>query len=102
MKKFTYTLLLLCAFTFCFAQEKTTYTNERGEKHLCGPFDINVLEKDSLYAAWYTKQYDEFNLEDTNFSWSNNLKDVQVDIYMGTWCGDSKQWVPSFLKMWVN
>ena len=65
-------------------------------------FRFYVLEKDSLYAAWYTKQYDEFNLEDTNFSWSNNLKDVQVDIYMGTWCGDSKQWVPSFLKMWVN
>ena len=45
MKKFTYTLLLLCAFTFCFAQEKTTYTNEHGEKHLCGPFDFMFSKK---------------------------------------------------------
>ncbi len=100
MKKLTYTLLLFCTFTFCLAQKETSYTNKRGETHLCGPFDINKLEKDSLYATWYNKQYDEFKLEDTSYSWSSKLKDVEVDIYMGTWCGDSKQWVPSFLKMW--
>lgn len=100
MKKSCYTLLLLCTVTFCFAQEKTTYINQRGEVHLCGPFDINELEEDSLYASWYNKRYDEFKLDDTTYSWSSELNDVEVDIYMGTWCGDSKKWVPSFLKAW--
>ena len=100
MKKSCYTLLLLCTVTFCFAQEKTTYINQRGELHLCGPFDINELEEDSLYASWYNKRYDEFKLDDTTYSWSSELNDVEVDIYMGTWCGDSKKWVPSFLKAW--
>jgi len=100
MKKSCYTLLLLCTVTFCFAQEKTTYINQRGELHLCGPFDINELEEDSLYASWYNKRYDEFKLDDTTYSWSSELNDVEVDIYVGTWCGDSKKWVPSFLKAW--
>ena len=100
MKKSCYTLLLLCTVTFCFAQEKTTYINQRGEVHLCDPFDINELEEDSLYASWYNKRYDEFKLDDTTYSWSSELNDVEVDIYMGTWCGDSKKWVPSFLKAW--
>ena len=100
MKKSSYSLLLLCTFSFCYAQEKTTYTNERGEVHLCGPFNINELEEDSLYASWYNKRYDEFELDETTYSWSSELKDVEVDIYIGTWCGDSKKWVPSFLKVW--
>ena len=100
MKKSCYTLLLLCTVTFCFAQEETTYINQRGEVHLCGPFDINELEEDSLYASWYNKQYDEFKLDDTTYSWSSQLNDVEIDIYMGTWCWDSKIWVPRFVKTW--
>ena len=87
MKKKSSLLLLLCAFTFCIAQEKTTYTNERGDLHLCGPFEINELKEDSLYAAWFNKRYDEFTLEGKNYSWSNKLKDIEVEIYLGTWCG---------------
>ena len=91
MKKSCYTLLLLCTVTFCFAQEKTTYINQRGEVHLFGPFDINELEEDQLYASWFNKRYDEFKLDDTTYSWSSELNDIEVDIYMGTWCGDSKK-----------
>lgn len=25
---------------------------------------------------------------------------MQVDVYLGTWCGDSKNWVPKFVKAW--
>ena len=100
MKKSCYTLLILYTITFCFAQEKNTYTNEREELHLFGPFDINELEENSLYAPWFNKRYDEFKLDDTTYFWSSELKDIKVDVYMGTWCGDSKEWVPSFLKIW--
>ena len=102
MKKSCYTLLFLCTVTYCFAMQETTYTNEREELRLCGPFDINELEEDSLYAPRFNKRYDEFKLDDTTYSWSSELKDIEVDVYMGTWCGDSKEWVPSFLKIWDN
>ena len=35
-----------------------------------------------------------------NYSWSKELNDIEVDIYMGTWCWDSKIWVPRFVKTW--
>jgi len=100
MKKSSYSLLLLCTFSFCYAQEKTTYTNERGEVHLCGPFDINELEKNPLYASWYTQYYDAFKITNKNYSWSKEFDDIEVEIYMGTWCWDSKIWVPRFIKIW--
>ena len=100
MKKSCYTLLFLYTVTFCFAQEKTTYTNERGGTHLCGPFDINELEKNPLHSSWYTQYYDALKITMKNYSWSKELNDIEVDIYMGTWCWDSKIWVPRFVKTW--
>ena len=32
--------------------------------------------------------------------WDQELGDIEVDIFMGTWCGDSKKWVPQFIKLW--
>ena len=98
MKKSCYTVLLLCTVTFFFSLKETTYINQSVEVHLCGPFDTNELEEDSPYTPWFNKPYDEFMLDDTTYSWSSELNDVEVDIYMGTWCGDSKKWVPRFLK----
>ena len=100
MKKSCYTVLLLCTVTFCFAQKETTYINQSVEVHLCNPFDTNELEENSPYTPWFNKPYDEFMLYYTTYSWSSELNDVGVNIYMGTWCGDSKKWVLSFLKAW--
>ena len=37
--------------TFAFAQSPSNYLNDRNESHLCGPFQIEAIEKDSLYVA---------------------------------------------------
>ena len=97
------TLFLL--FFVCIiaqAQDATTYINDRNEKHLCGVFKLHELEKDSLYSSWYEDNYTAIDVDvlDTNTSWANNLESSRVDIYMGTWRGDSKKWVPRFIRLW--
>lgn len=82
------------------AQEATTYVNHRNEKHLCGVFELQELEKDSLYASWYQKNYTAMDSISPSVSWASHLKSTAVDIYMGTWCGDSKKWVPRFVRLW--
>ena len=82
------------------AQEVTIYQNEEGESHLAGKFPVEYLQQDSTYRQWFNKNYAEFTVEKGNDKWKKALKNTQVDIYLGTWCGDSQKWVPSFLKLW--
>lgn len=97
--------LLLLALLFghlAIAQTPQTYLNARAEKHLAGPFDLDVLRTDSVYKQWFEKNTQLFALKGEPTEWKKNLANTQVDIYLGTWCGDSKRWVPQFVKMWKD
>ena len=95
----TFFLLFLVSI-IAQAQNATTYVNHRNEKHLCGVFELQELEKDSLYSSWYHDNYTGLEAIDSNASWVSELESTTVDIYMGTWCGDSKKWVPRFVRLW--
>ena len=94
--------LTVCLLTSLhpFAQTFQSYTNDRGEKHLCGPFTLEIIENDSTYRGWFSEAYDALSFNSEDNTWVKNLNDVKVDIYLGTWCGDSKKWVPRFVKLW--
>ena len=102
MKKIICLLLgsFLLNVSFAQTQNVQRYENSRGESHLCGAFQIKDLEKDTIYQKWYNKNYLNFNLSNKKRNWVKNLKNVEVDIYLGTWCGDSKKWVSKFVKLW--
>jgi thiol-disulfide isomerase/thioredoxin len=66
---------------------------------------LGVCTRDSLlkdpYINWYQKNYDQYVPE---LSIINELRRVQwkdytVEIYFGTWCGDTKREMPRFLKI---
>ena len=97
-------ITLFCIVLFISIQQVAaqtcTYKNDEGEKHLCGRFEIADLENDTTYNKWYISNYNEFDPELKDASWKKNLQKVNVDIFMGTWCGDSKNWLPKFVKLW--
>ena len=82
------------------AQDARYYTNSKGQEHLAGDFPAEILTQDSIFQSWYSKGYQDFTLSTNDNSWKKQLKDSQVTIYLGTWCGDSKYWVPRFVKLW--
>lgn len=81
-------------------QSTQRYTLPNGEEHLCGAFPISILEQDNAYKAWYTENYETYKLPPGNYNWSANLMNARVEIFLGTWCGDSRYWVPRFIKLW--
>lgn len=96
-----YLLLLFCLLSqLATAQTPLSYTNASGEKHLAGPFDLNVLRTDTTYSGWFEENIAKFKLKGADTSWKSALSDTEVEIYLGTWCGDSKRWVPQFVKLW--
>jgi len=82
------------------AQEIQFYNTEEGDKHIWGEFPIEYLKEDTAYSDWYEESYSKFDLNKANYEWNKNLKDDKVEVYLGTWCGDSQEWVPQFLKLW--
>ena len=93
--------MLLCTyFTYSYSQEINFYKNAKADTHLCGEFPLSYLEHDSLYSIWYHKNYSELKLPKKRLRIKSKLKNTSVDIYLGTWCGDSQKWVPRFVKLW--
>jgi len=76
-----------------------TYVNDKDQTHLFGPISAQDLQIDSL-KVWYQKNYDAIALSSKKNKWKKNLKNTTVHIYLGTWCGDSKRYVPQFIKLW--
>ena len=100
MKTFCLLILVTTQANLIIAQDVQYYTNQKGHRHLAGRFPVEVLAQDSVFQSWYAKSYQDFILSTKDNSWKDKLKDVQVTIYLGTWCGDSKYWVPRFIKLW--
>lgn len=64
-----------------------------------------VIEKEKLKTApfdkWYTANYDGYQPDTTAIRSIKkiNTKNITVQIFLGTWCGDSKREVPRFMKV---
>ncbi|NOT51498.1 MAG: tetratricopeptide repeat protein [Chitinophagaceae bacterium] len=64
-----------------------------------------VCTKDSLmgepFGKWFTTGYDSYiaNTDITTSLKKQDLDNISIKIFFGTWCGDSKREVPRFLKL---
>lgn len=91
-------LFLLCSFCFISIGYSQNHTNKKGDTHLWGVTTIEALSSGD-YAEWYTEYSKDYK---TNISEeeTNLLDGLNVEIFVGTWCGDTKFLVPKFIETW--
>ncbi len=67
---------------------------------LYGNFVKDIL-KGSPYDEWFNEGYTRYKPADATINALGKLsmKDISVEIFLGTWCGDSKREVPRMLKV---
>lgn len=97
MKSHLIALSMILTFGIANAQTQT-YVNKKGQTHICGSLALTDLQD----SSWYQDNHDKFALSGKSTKWIKKLKSTEVDIYLGTWCGDSKEWVPQFVKLWKS
>lgn len=95
MKKYIVVFFLTISI---MVDAQTSYLEEDGKTHLWGQITPDDLQS-SEYREWYQKSQEEFHPEIKSIDYQR-LKDTKVKIFMGTWCGDTKNWVPKFLELW--
>ena len=73
--------------------EIDTATNKR---ILVGP----VAQSSIADSIWYRKNYSEAEISQKQLKVINKLSEqVSVEVYFGTWCSDSRYWVPAFIGL---
>jgi len=101
MKTNTLTLIIALIITFQInAQSLNQEVANEGET----PFLLGKINKSGLegenYNSWFTKNHEDYqpNTELVT-AIASDLKTYSITLFMGTWCGDSKEEVPKLYKV---
>ena len=100
MKSTTHIIVVFMMCINVYAQKLNVEITENTKSpYLVGKINKTGLEGDN-YKAWFTKNYTDYqpNLNITK-NIASALKDYNIQVFMGTWCGDSKREVPKFYKI---
>jgi len=106
MKKLIVVIATLCTYacTRPIMPSQTPYQNKdtangKRVQMLLGHNAPFMLQQ-KPYADWFQKNYADYRVDSTTASQLKPLlNDVTLEIFLGTWCGDSKREVPRMLKI---
>ncbi len=74
-------------------------TDSKGNKMLLGENSKEKLQQEP-YGTWFNKNYAEYKLDTTACGLlKSKLAEKQFEIFMGTWCSDSRREVPRMLRI---
>ncbi len=101
MKYYFFSILLIMSFTSnAQNMNKQVHDKLRNTNILLNECDRNTLVNFEEFKTTYDNFYRDYKVDDSLLI---ELKKVpltyHIVIVLGTWCGDSKYWVPNFLKV---
>lgn len=100
MKTYTILAVAMIFSAMITAQNLNNEIVSEGET----PFLLGLVNKEGFtkatYNEWFSKNYEDYELDlNTIELLKSKLKDYQITMFMGTWCGDSRKEVPRFYKI---
>ena len=109
MKKlYLYTAFLSFGFSFYSCAQQKNVQNEKsiqnkivvenGKNILIGEFNRKALEEID-FEKWFDEEYNSYEIEQNKLTGIENLKNYTIEIFLGTWCPDSRREIPRLLKI---
>lgn len=84
-------------FVFCLLISLTAWSQEAD--FLLGSIQRADLES-GAYKTWFAENYEAHSLENNLVSnLEKAFQEIEVTVFMGTWCSDSQREVPAFFKI---
>lgn len=79
------------------------YKDQQGNVNITGNFTVEDLQERASFSEWYTTEYNNYVISDFlknhKSDLKKSLKGKSIQIFIGTWCSDSKREVPRFMKI---
>ena len=69
-----------------------------GKPMLLGEVLIDELKQEP-FSEWYNDEFDNYNVDLELLSAISNPEQYEYELFLGTWCGDSKREVPRLEKI---
>ena len=95
-------LIILFSLFFLLTGCAPNFDTLEGEYVFNDPYYYGIIDQDVLKNhqnyKWFDKQYSQYNPNIEKLS-KTNLEDIDIAIFMGTWCHDSKREVPRAIKL---
>lgn len=101
MKNNILIMLLITVFgcNSSISSNKNSSETELDYVDIIGVFDRKELTKDP-HKTWFNKNYKDYEFDKKTIDKLKPLfKDVEIKIFMGTWCSDSRKELPVFFKL---
>ena len=99
MKKIFILILVIVFFGCNKVANKMIVDEKTGKQMLVGITERNAFELPD-FSDWYDAEYTGYEPDEFIIKQINNLNDsIYIQIFMGTWCGDSRREVPRFIKI---
>ncbi len=74
-------------------------TKEYTEPMLLGHISVSAIQENS-YANWFKPNWDIYTVDSGTVALLKPLlKRKKIDVFMGTWCDDSRMYVPRLIKI---
>ena len=98
--KHTCTLLLILTSLFGFSQEFNKEIKlENGQTFMVGKINLDGLST-APYDQWFQKGKDDYGVDQTLVDlFKKELKTYHIQLFLGTWCGDSRRETPRIIKI---
>jgi len=105
-------ILLLILSVACFAIAYNLYPSANipdgmhkdpstGEAMLLNKIKISELQS-SPFDSWFNKEFEEYQLDSELLLAIEDFDNVKVEVFLGTWCKDSRREVPRAKKIFDN
>ena len=96
---FTLSLLFSCNNSKKSTQNNNKEVNENEYVDLFGVFNKKELNKEP-YDFWFKENYTNYELDyDIADKIKPLIKEIEITVFMGTWCSDSRMHSPAFFKL---
>ena len=101
----------LCFAISCFALVYLFYNSSNipegmfedpktGKPMLLGKVSIDELKQEP-FTGWYLDEFDNYDLDTELLDAISNPNQYNYEIFLGTWCGDSRREVPRLEKIFI-
>ena len=80
---------------------KATHFNYiKKDSVVIGKIPISLISKPNNGFDWFCKNYNKYNVKEDLISQLKPLtSNISIDVYLATWCGDTKRMLPKFIKI---
>lgn len=98
--KYIIIFVLMITSNMLLSQDYKLTTDEKKNTPMLVGTIIRSLLTEDTFGEWFKKSYDIHKLDHRTLEKVNrDFSNLNITIVLGTWCGDSKEFVPPFLKI---